>query len=267
LSRTDSESGSHRFFNEVHEWGRAYEELPPGEQSRIDALVALVSSDTRSILDVGCGDGVVTNILADRGFEVIGLDFAPAALIHVRTKVVEGSADRLPFGDRSFDCVMAANVFEHLTAGVFEQAIGEVMRVARRSIVLSFPHREDLVLAQTRCTRCSATFHAARHVRSIDVENVVDWFEQFVVTQFRLAGEPWRYRSRRLQRFAQLLGNVWYRTDGVCPNCGYPTEPPVPNQLVRTANGMVQQLLGRLRGSRSSQLVIALERRSARNPA
>lgn len=254
-------SGYARYFEELGGWGRTRDSVSAGERSRIDALLALVPDDVESVIDVGCGDGLLTNEIAKHVPAVTGVDLAAEALRHVQGETIQAACDAIPVPDRAFDLAVAADVLEHLPEGTFERTCAELDRVARRYLLLNSPHAEDLVLAQTRCGRCKATFHASRHVRSITLDDVREWFPGFDVRDLRFVGEPWPRRSRRLQRLAQLVGNVWYRDEAVCPNCGYRVDPPRPSPIVRAVNGVVQVTLGKLRGSRSSELVVLLERR------
>ena len=74
----------------------------------------------RRILDVGCGEGAFGALLKRRrGCEVHGVErFPPAAAAarRVLDSVTEGDAEsaRLPFDDGSFDCLVYADVLEHL---------------------------------------------------------------------------------------------------------------------------------------------------------
>jgi SAM-dependent methyltransferase len=61
------------------------------------------------ILDVGCGDGVLTRKLADLGCRVVGLDSSPDFVAHARRlglEVVEKSAYDMDFGPQ-FDAVFS----------------------------------------------------------------------------------------------------------------------------------------------------------------
>jgi SAM-dependent methyltransferase len=63
-----------------------------------------------SILDLGCGDGQLTLRLATTGARVTGVDLSPEMLSAARARGVdarEGSAELLPFADRSFDAVFS----------------------------------------------------------------------------------------------------------------------------------------------------------------
>lgn len=115
----------------------------------LDAMVTTV--EPRSILDVGCGEGIVTERIArlvGPSVPVEGLDVEDATLRREWTRreggalsFSTGSAYRLPHGDDSVDLVMAVEVFEHLKEPA--RALEEVARVARRAIIITTP-REPL---------------------------------------------------------------------------------------------------------------------------
>lgn len=83
------------------------------------------------VLDVGCGAGNMAHHLARYG-QVVGVDLHPKPLEVARQRgleVQEGSADDLPFDDRTFDLVTLLDVVEHVPNehGVF----GECQRVLK----------------------------------------------------------------------------------------------------------------------------------------
>lgn len=90
-------------------------------------------------LDVGCGEG--TLIAAARGrhrsLAATGLDLLPDRIVAARTTAptatfVVGSADALPFADRTFDVVSAITLFSSLPTRDLERAAAaEVVRVLR----------------------------------------------------------------------------------------------------------------------------------------
>jgi protein-L-isoaspartate(D-aspartate) O-methyltransferase len=91
------------------------------------------------ILDVGCGKGFLlyefTQVVP--GCQVVGLDISSYAIEHakeeVRPALVEGSADHLPFGDRSFDLVVSINTLHNLHNYALHDALKEIERVGKQN--------------------------------------------------------------------------------------------------------------------------------------
>jgi 2-polyprenyl-3-methyl-5-hydroxy-6-metoxy-1,4-benzoquinol methylase len=69
------------------------------------------------VLDVGCGDGVISEPIAKLGNEVASVDLPTITmLVHKRgvSMVASGDAEHLAFAENSFDVVLASEVIEHL---------------------------------------------------------------------------------------------------------------------------------------------------------
>jgi SAM-dependent methyltransferase len=65
---------------------------------------------SESILDLGCGDGQLTERLAATGAIVTGVDVSPEMLAAARSRGIEareGSAESLPFADHTFDAIFS----------------------------------------------------------------------------------------------------------------------------------------------------------------
>jgi len=108
---------------------------------------AALSLHPSSVLDVGCGEGVVTERLARllAPAEVLGVDADEGHLKdewQARTATnlsfTTGSAYELPFADDSFDLVCCMEVLEHLERP--HDALAEMSRVASRALLLSVPN-------------------------------------------------------------------------------------------------------------------------------
>lgn len=135
--------------------------LMDGFEAALDALLARAAPG--SILDVGCGEGVLTERwavrLGDR--RVVGIDLEDPKLARewaartARTaRATRARAGRenlsfqvmaagspLPFGDGEFDLACAIEVLEHVPEPA--QTLAEMARVARRGLLVSVP-REPL---------------------------------------------------------------------------------------------------------------------------
>jgi 2-polyprenyl-3-methyl-5-hydroxy-6-metoxy-1,4-benzoquinol methylase len=110
---------------------------------RVDEAVESMRPD--SILDVGCGEGVVTERIARlTGAPTVGVDVGDDVMRRQWSERAGGSltfdaasAYNLPFDDASFDCVCALEVLEHLERP--HDALSQMARVARRAMLLSVP--------------------------------------------------------------------------------------------------------------------------------
>ena len=104
------------------------------------------------VLDVGCGEGYFTALLAQAGAEVTGVDVAQEPLRRARERYPDLDVRLLPaegpwpLADASFDVVWAGEVIEHVTdtAGW----LSEVRRVLRSGgeLLLSTPRHGRLTL-------------------------------------------------------------------------------------------------------------------------
>ena len=103
---------------------------------QVDLVAVSVGDSGAKILEVGIGNGTVSDYLKKLGFSVTTCDFDPA----LKPDVV-ADVRKLPFPDNSFDAVMACEVLEHLPFEDFEIAIKELARVSRKSVVISLPYK------------------------------------------------------------------------------------------------------------------------------
>jgi 2-polyprenyl-3-methyl-5-hydroxy-6-metoxy-1,4-benzoquinol methylase len=116
-----------------------------------DAAALLDRAAPRSLLDVGCGEGVLTARWAARnpGCETVGVDLADPRLqaqwaaragpANLRFATMQ--AEALAFQDGSFELVSATEVLEHVSDP--QAALAEMARVAARWLLVSVP-REPL---------------------------------------------------------------------------------------------------------------------------
>ncbi len=91
-----------------------------------------------TVLDVGCAKGFLLHDFAHilPGIRVAGVDISPYAIEHamedVKPFLVIGSADSLPFADKSFDLIISINTIHNLELDRCTRALRELERVGRR---------------------------------------------------------------------------------------------------------------------------------------
>lgn len=108
--------------------------VDPEYEEQIIPLILREAAGSRSILDIGCGEGQISRRLAaaDTSRRVVGVDPTPRQIEVARERGgnVEyrvASVESLPFQDGEFDTVVTCLVFEHVDD--LESAVREVSRV------------------------------------------------------------------------------------------------------------------------------------------
>jgi SAM-dependent methyltransferase len=120
-----------------------------GFEGTLDELFA--RADPRSLLDVGCGEGVLVHRWAQRLGEsrrVVGIDLEEESIQagwserhapNLEYRVMQ--AENLPFADGEFDLVTAIEALEHVPDP--EHTLSEMARCGQRHLLVSVP-REPL---------------------------------------------------------------------------------------------------------------------------
>lgn len=110
--------------------------------STIASFLKLAHFD--SLLDAGCGEGVVLASIRDdfkAGCYGLDLDYDRVHFAKMeidRNRFVNGDAQRLPFSEGAFDLVLLLEVLEHV--GHPERVLEEVHRVSRKYLLVSVPN-------------------------------------------------------------------------------------------------------------------------------
>ena len=88
------------------------------------------------VLDVGCGEGYIANILRDKCKKIIGIDYSQEALEKAKQmyslECHHMSCTNLEFKPQAFDKVICFEVIEHLTALQAKKTISEIYRVLKQ---------------------------------------------------------------------------------------------------------------------------------------
>jgi len=218
-------------------------------QSKIDLIEAMIRSDVESILDVGCGNGLITNPLGRR-FTIYGLDRSFAALQHVNVPKINGQADALPLPAASVDLILSSEMLEHLDDALLQAAIQEMQRVAAKYLVISVPNNELLAKNAVKCPRCHTVFNVSYHFQSFTRQRLEHLFPDFDCMHITEVGKPWRRYIPFLLKIRQELGRGWFpippQRTVMCPKCENTQFPKFKmNPIIFLCEGMNKLLTRR----------------------
>lgn len=103
-----------------------------------DVLIETVPLAGKHVVDVGCGDGSMTRLMARQGAHALGVECGARQLAKARAaqpvadeRIVEGVAQALPAEDGSVDLVVFFNSLHHVPTDATGQALAEAARVLK----------------------------------------------------------------------------------------------------------------------------------------
>lgn len=136
----------HKFYEE--EWisrrNQKFEDYPRNEALR--EFFPYVDSKVK-VLDLACGNRIVSEFLVSRGYDVSAIDISSEAIKQVKKRGITKSyvgvgnvEERLPFGSSMFDIVFWGDNIEHLILPA--QVLYEIKRVLKKGgrLIVSTPN-------------------------------------------------------------------------------------------------------------------------------
>ena len=145
-------------------------------------IISKVPKDVNSILDVGCGNGWAAKEFLSQGKKVTSLDISltnpsKAKQLYQSQNHFGIVADSfyLPFGNESFDCVIASEIIEH----VIDPAdfVKELFRVVKKGgkLIVTTPYKEKLIYYL--CVHCNQKTPAHAHIHSFDEQKLESYYK------------------------------------------------------------------------------------------
>ncbi len=114
----------------------------------LENLETCVPLREKRVLEVGCGWGRVSALIAERCGSLVGIDPDSESITAAQQRLLErsltntvfvvGSAERLDFADDSFDIVFFALSFHHVLIELMSRAIEEALRVVKKDGYIVF---------------------------------------------------------------------------------------------------------------------------------
>lgn len=213
-----------KIIYEQHNW----EQLDTSRLAhKIRKVLENIPADVRSIIDIGCGNGVITNELGKK-YQVLGVDRSRRALEFVNTPKLEASCDAIPV-EGPFDMVFSSELLEHLPDQVFYDTIKEFKRLARKYIFITVPNGENPEKLSIRCPSCGYIFNRPNHLRSFRVQDFEKLFPEYTIIRSFPFGKKVRYYhplllnlKRKMSPPTAWIPYYWIPcTDrqAICPRC------------------------------------------------
>ena len=130
--------------------GRSYDEYYQEDARRHTSSYGLQFVDAvcsnfsfRSILDAGCGSGIVVREFLKRRYLARGIELSDWVVKTGCPELYEGgivqigTLEDLPYKDNAFDLVFSSDVLEHIPERSIPRVVSELVRVAKRDLFLS----------------------------------------------------------------------------------------------------------------------------------
>jgi SAM-dependent methyltransferase len=169
-----------------HIWDHFQNEAPQvfeGSHARLECIVRAVQRRTGlarpSLLNIGVGDGHLEKTAQKLHWPVHSLDPSPEsvkALCALGVTAKTGRIEAIPFPDGAFDCVVASEVFEHLTPQERRLGLAEIRRTLKPGgyLIGTVPYREILAEQIAVCPECHHVFHRWGHTTAFDLAAIRD---------------------------------------------------------------------------------------------
>lgn len=109
------------------------------QQRRLREVLRLLG-EPRSVLDVGCSDGVPARMMMKGGHDVVAVDISPTRVERARALGVNAQladAEALPFADGQFSAVVCGEILEHVTNPGL--VLSEAARCAAERLIITVP--------------------------------------------------------------------------------------------------------------------------------
>lgn len=133
----------------------------------------------KKVLDAACGEGYGSKILAEAAKSVIGLDISEEAVKDANIKYgneklsyINGSIQKLPFEEDSFDVIVSFETIEHVNEKCQQDFLREIMRVLKPdgTLIMSTPNKKiytDLVEGENEF-----------HIKEFYIQEFVDYLKK-----------------------------------------------------------------------------------------
>lgn len=113
--------------------------------SRLTELIAPLVNDSESVLDVGCGDGMIDSLIMKKcsDTKIEGIDVLVRDVTHIPVTEYDGYNIPIKEGDKKPDTIMTIDVLHHTDNP--EQLVTEMCRCTNRYIVIKDHYKWGII--------------------------------------------------------------------------------------------------------------------------
>lgn len=168
-------------------------------------VLAMIPPSARTFLSVGCGTGRTEAELIKQGFHVTGIELDPVAAAAARENgldMLQGDVNEIStqLADRNFDCLLYADVLEHIVDPVPILREHVARLVPGGCAIISVPNfRHHTVLRQLflhgHIRYTDAGIFDTTHVRITTRRLIQEWFTHVGLTTDAIDYRLWRTRE------------------------------------------------------------------------
>ncbi len=191
-------------------------------QNKVDYIKQIIPADVKTIIDIGCGSGFITNQLAD-DYKVTGVDTNTINLKKVRCKTVHAQAHTVNLPSKSFDLVFSSELLEHLPdEKILLQTVNTFKKLTKKYILITVPNNEKLQNGYVKCGKCGHVFHSSFHNFSFDRKALENLFQEYETIHFDTIGPIRRYNENDFLLYIRNnIANRWAKPNrnSFCPQC------------------------------------------------
>lgn len=178
-------------------------------------ILAMIPADAETFLSVGCGSGRTEAELIGRGCRVTGIELDPGAAAEAASaglEIMEGDVNEINarLAGRTFDCLIYADVLEHIADPVAVLGSHVPLLVPGGSAIVSVPNfrhysvlRQLFVDGHVRYT--DAGIFDRTHLRITTRKMIQAWFGEVGLETDLIDYRIWRRREKYLSAAALHL--------------------------------------------------------------
>ncbi|MFH1050464.1 MAG: class I SAM-dependent methyltransferase [bacterium] len=147
--------------------------LYKNELLRYHQIISYLPKNIRKVLDLGCGTGYMSYLLAKNKYEVTSVDKSSERLSYFKENINDKNirilnSDMFEYNEKDFDLVVCQEVIEHIPD--YKRVIEKIYSLLKIDgfAIITTPYKENLSVKTKKCDVCGKYYHTSGHLHSFD---------------------------------------------------------------------------------------------------